>query len=114
MWMLLVQSVSKSQPNRSARFVCPARFEDPLHPVVCFRLVDELYFAGSKVECGFDEVDPAVELVRGLFINRPARFPPILRFQPRLSMLLARKRALIALNALWPVIGITLVAERRR
>jgi hypothetical protein len=80
---------------------------------VLFGLIDELYFTRHKVENLSHQLHPLVELVRGLFINRPARFAPIFRSQPRLSVR-ARKRALVALNALWSVIRITLISKRRR
>jgi hypothetical protein len=90
------------------------RVKDPLYSSspVLFGLLDELYFTRHKVENLSHQLHPLVELVRGLFINRPARFAPIFRPQPRFSAR-ARKRALVALNALWSVVGITLVAKRR-
>src|SRR5439155_1673297 len=66
-----------------------------------------------EIERRFHELDPAVELARHLWVDSPTGFAPVFRSQPRFSALLASKRALIALNALWPVIRITLVAKRR-
>ena len=106
----VVERPAKSQAHWRALLICRARFEKPFHSYAFSGFLDELDFVRREIERRFHELDPAIELARGFFINRSPGLTPVRGFQPRLPML-ARKRALIALNALRSVVRITLVSK---
>ena len=108
--ILVVERPGKSQVHRSSGLICRAGFKGPFHPDTYSGFAEQFYFSGREVENSFDQFHPTVQLARGVFINWPAGLAPVFGFQPRLPML-ARKRPLVALNALWSVIRIPLIAK---